>query len=232
MKNAVITGGTGYIAKNLAIYLASKNIKVYVISRNAELSFQDENILVINFDLMNDKIEWIKDISEPIHALFHLAWIGCESRERDDMSLQAENIKLAMNVVRLAKYVHCNKVIFPGSPLEYQDGNDMICETSIPAPHNSYGAVKIASHYIMETLCKQNKINFVYVMVSSIYGPGRNQGVISYAITSLLKGESPKFTSLEQYWDYVYIDDVVNGLYLIGFRGGTNAFTVLVQETI
>lgn len=220
MDNVVITGGSGYIAKKLAIYLALKGLNVYVISRNTDLYFENENIFVIPFDLMNDKIELLDGVPESVHTLFHLAWIGCDSQERDDMLLQADNIQLAMQVVLLAKRVNCNKLIFPGSPLEYQDSNDIISDRAKPAPHNAYGAVKIASHYILQILCKQNNISFIYVMISSIYGPGRNQGVISYTIRSLCQGKTPEFTMLEQYWDYVHIDDVVNGLYLIAFRGG------------
>lgn len=223
---AIITGGSGYIATNLAEYLSSRHVEVYVISRNKKLNFANHNIHVIVYDLCSGVQD--SDIDNlPVNSImYHLAWIGCSSQERNNMSLQIDNINLSMKAVELARRCRCSKFIFAGSPLEYQDGNDIINDKAVPAPHNAYGAVKVACHYIIENMCKEYKIKFIYVMISSVYGPGRRQGVIAYTIDSLLKRESPSFTTLEQYWDYVHISDVVNGLYLFlrtNVRGGTTA---------
>jgi nucleoside-diphosphate-sugar epimerase len=43
--------------------------------------------------------------------------------------------------------------------------------------------------------------------------------MVSYAISSCLKGESPSFTKGEQMWDYLYSRDAGEALYLIGKYG-------------
>jgi nucleoside-diphosphate-sugar epimerase len=65
-------------------------------------------------------------------------------------------------------------------------------------------------------------------MPSSIYGPGRDDNnALSYAIKTLLRGEKPSFTALEQIWDYIYIDDFIEALAAIGERGVAGAVYAL-----
>lgn len=225
-KVVVVTGASGYIGRNLCVYLARKGVKIYAISRKECVHFAEQNITVINGDILHYK-SMLSKIPLRVDALFHLAWNGCDTDERNDMLLQIKNIDLAIATEAFAVALKCKRIIFPGSPLEYQDGNKIISPGAVPAPHNSYGAVKVACHYILESLCKQDKIEFIYVMISSVYGLGRSQGIISYAIKSLLENKKTAFTKLEQYWDYVHIDDVVNGLWLILEKGKAGRFYCL-----
>lgn len=225
-KVVIVTGASGYIGRHLCVYLARKGIKVYAVSRGDCLSFDEENITVVTGDLFNYENMLLK-FPVYVDALFHMAWNGCNPDERNDMVLQIKNIELVIAVEKFAVALNCKRIIFPGSPLEYQDGNKIISPEAVPAPHNSYGAVKVACHYILESLCKQDKLEFIYVMISSVYGLGRSQGVISYAIKSFKKNKKTKFTKLEQYWDYVHIDDVVRGLWLLLEKGKANKFYCL-----
>lgn len=223
---AVVSGASGYIGKKLCAYLATNNITVYAISRNKNLKFYDKNIDVIYGELSNYE-NLLRYLPEEVDVFFHLAWIGAVTSERNDMFKQLPNIELSISAFKLSKALKCKKLIFPGSPLEYQDGNEIIDENAVPAPHNSYGAVKVSCRYILKDLCETEGIDFIYVMLSSVYGPERYQGIISYTIDTLLQKKIPHFTKLEQYWDYVYIDDVVYGLYLIMQHGKVNRFYCL-----
>ena len=66
----------------------------------------------------------------------------------------------------------------------------------------------------------RNNIDFVYAIVAGIYAADRrDNNVIFYTIDKLLRGEKPMLTRLEQLWDYVYIDDVMDAFFLIGEKG-------------
>ena len=67
---------------------------------------------------------------------------------------------------------------------------------------------------------RQTGISLIWTLITSIYGPGRDDNnLLSYAIKTLLKGEKPSFTRLEQQWDYLYIDDLMGALFALGNKG-------------
>jgi nucleoside-diphosphate-sugar epimerase len=67
----------------------------------------------------------------------------------------------------------------------------------------------------------------VIARVFMTYGPGRQnpRKLIPYVITSVLRGQAPEVTSGERQIDWIYIDDVIEGLIsagrVEGVKGGT-----------
>lgn len=96
-----------------------------------------------------------------------------------------------------------------------------------------YGATKAALRIYCDLFARQNDINFNWVLIPSIYGPGRNDNnLIAYEIKTLLAREKPSFTKLEQKWDYIYIDDLIYALILVGERGkGGKVYTIGAGES-
>ena len=79
--------------------------------------------------------------------------------------------------------------------------------------------------YLAEEYARQAGISFIYVVIAGIYAADRkDNNVIFYTIDKLLRGEKPSLTKLEQLWDYVSIEDVVDALALIGDKGENGAF--------
>lgn len=227
----VISGGDGFIGSHLAKYLSNKGYEVFA--------------LVIPNNPATDKIRGIKriniiegdlfDLSSfeniiPINpvAFFHFAWIGVSPEQRKDIGLQMKNINITINAIKLANSIHAKKFIFPGSTFEYSYSNSIINRNTNPSPQDAYGATKISAKYYSQILCREYGIEFVYSVISSIYSEERiDNNVITYTIKSLLKREKPSLTSLEQKWDYVHINDVVDALEFIIRKGKKDSFYVI-----
>jgi NADH dehydrogenase len=101
----VVTGASGFIAKNLRKYLSEQNIELISISRNDFKSFKCETkIISKNYEE--------KNILKKIHnsdALIHLVGIGKQSVSTDyDMI----NTDLTKHVVKLCKKTRIKKIIF------------------------------------------------------------------------------------------------------------------------
>lgn len=78
----------------------------------------------------------------------------------------------------------------------------------------------MATQYLCKQFAKDNGVDFVYAVITGIYAEDRiDNNVISYVIRKLLKKEKPSLTRLEQLWDYIYIDDAVEALYLVAQKG-------------
>lgn len=92
------------------------------------------------------------------------------------------------------EFAHRNgisRVIFPGSASEYACGNEVINGRNIPSPSDLYSASKVATKFLCQTYARQNGISLIWAVITSIYGPGRNdENLITYCIKTLLKGEN------------------------------------------
>lgn len=219
IKKVFIVGGTGFIGKKLVFKLLSEKIEVtaLVLPGEAKIFENCADVLTIEGDLtdFDDTISKIKDRSYDV--FYNLAWIGVGAQYRNDLDVQIKNIQLAMNALKLSKEIGCRKIIFTGSVSEYAYAGVEINGKQLPCPSDFYAATKACVHIYSELVARQNEIEYCRLLIPSVYGPGRDDNnLISYAIKSLIKGETPSFTKLEQKWDYLYIDDLITALYLAG----------------
>jgi nucleoside-diphosphate-sugar epimerase len=101
----VVTGASGFIAKNLRKYLSEKNIELISISRNDFNNFKYETkIISKNYEEKN----LLKKIQNS-DALIHLIGIGKQSVNTDyDMI----NTELTKHIVNLSKKARIKKIIF------------------------------------------------------------------------------------------------------------------------
>ena len=226
MKTAIVTGANGYIGRMLVGKLLNKEASVTAIDLPGTscVHATQKNVAFIEADLVGMS-QLLNDVPADVDVLYHLAWSGVHADLRANYHLQAQNISMSLNMMELAYKKGIKKVVMLGSASEYIGGADAITGYNIPSPIEAYGAAKCAAHIMCETFATENDVALVWATVTSIYGPGRDDNnILSYAIKTLLKGDKPTFTLLEQIWDYLYIEDFMNALYLIGEygRAGTN----------
>lgn len=220
MKTAIVTGAGGFLGRNLIPFLLKKGVAVFALDlpvrENAVL--QHERVHFIAFE--DGSFEKAAEVCHNVDVLYHLAWAGVSTSEKNTPQIQVSNISHTINAITFAKNTGVRKIICPGSTSEHAYCNEPINGHNMPSPGDLYAATKIAVRYIAQTLAKQLEVDLCWLLVASIYGPGRNDNnVITYCIQSLLRGERPLLTSLEQNWDYLYIDDLIEALYLAGESG-------------
>jgi nucleoside-diphosphate-sugar epimerase len=225
MKSVLITGANGFVGSHLTRLFCEMKIKVYALvqcNTDYEIINNLENVDILEFDLGN--VLEIKDrLPQDIDVLYHLAWVGVSTIVKNNDDLQLKNIDYSLNVLKLSKALNVKKIICPGSISEYAYNKYAVTGNDVPSPADFYSAAKVATHYVCDIYARQNNLDFNWVLIPSIYGPGReDSNLITYAIKSLLKGERPSFTMLEQRWDYIYIDDLMEALCCVGKKGKKN----------
>ena len=224
----VITGTDGFIGRHLARRFSDEGYSVFALIRensSGSACLADiPRVQVVSLDLRQWSSFFERLPQEP-EAFIHLAWGGVSPEHRDDFSTQASNIPLSLDAVRLAAALHAKRFILPGSTMEYAYSGQIISAKASPSPQNAYGAAKIAARYLCAALAAELHISFIYAVISGIYAPDRrDNNVIWYTIRSLLEGDVPKLTKLEQKWDYIHIDDVTQAFLLIAQKGKAGAF--------
>lgn len=222
MRKVVITGAGGFIGRNLTRRLLQENILVYGIDIEAaqERILADAGVTPLCVDI-GDKRELanILKTAQP-DVFYHLAWAGVSTDVKNEVGTQVSNILLAMTVLEACEEAGCEHVIIPGSASEYAYCGQTIDGQNAPAPGDAYAASKAAAQVLCQWYARQHGLNLNWLLIGSIYGPGRNDSnILTYTIKALLRGEEPQYTKLEQLWDYIYIDDLIEALYLLGLHG-------------
>lgn len=216
----VVIGANGFIGSHLVNYLLSKHCDVIaLIPKNFTYHhLQQLNVQCVEFSLETIHTIVIQ-ICSAADVVYNMVWVGMRPEERNDTEIQALNFIYNIRIVEFVKNHRIPKLIVPGSAAQYACGNRIIDGMGQAAPSDIYSATKMASYDFCNVLCHQYGIQLVWTLITSIYGPGRNDNnLISYTIKSLLKGIIPSYTNLEQEWDYLYIDDLLKALYLLAIN--------------
>jgi len=101
----VVTGASGFIAKNLRRHLTANNVELISISRNNFKKFKCESKIISNYYDENILFKKIKNVD----ALIHLIGIGKQSIDTDyDMV----NTELTKHVVNLSKKAKIKKIVY------------------------------------------------------------------------------------------------------------------------
>lgn len=223
MKKVLVVGANGFLGSRLSHALEDHGYKVVALvdRRFTYDSIRGHTNIVIREFAMDD-IELLNDdlIFQDVDTLYHFAWAGVNAQTRNESEIQVQNVMYGLKVMEFADHHNIKRVIVPGSAAEVSCGNGVITGNETPAPSDMYSTAKVATRYICQTYARLHHIDLIWTLVTSIYGPGRNDNnLISYVIQKLLKGEKPSTTGLEQQWDYLYVDDLIEAFILLGEKG-------------
>lgn len=223
MKKVLIIGANGFLGSKLTQYLVDKKVSVLAFVPSG---FDYSNIssllgvTCVEFSFGNlNALDHIEELNN-VEMAYNMAWIGVNAKDRNDEVLQLSNVGCNVEVVGFLKRNGIHRLIIPGSAAQFACSGRVIDGTGSPAPSDMYSAAKVATYYYISTLCMINSIELIWPLVTSIYGTGRDDNnLISYVIKTLLKGEKPQTTKLEQKWDYLHVSDLIRAFYLLGERG-------------
>lgn len=219
LKKIVVTGATSMIGVALIEVCLKHNIEVHAIIRpgtnRQDRIIKDDNVhyhLSYLDDLLN-----IQDLPSDCDVFYHFAWAGTDRIQRDDPEVQSQNIKYALDSVKLAKKCGCSKYIGAGSQAEYGPCASVIDENTPYNPVTAYGAAKFASSVLCRKLCEQLDMAFVWGRICSVYGPHDNSNtMLMYAIDCFKSGETANFSEGKQLWNYLYESDAGEIFFRLG----------------
>lgn len=207
----VITGANSFIGIKLAKRSRELGWETILVVRSGRDISQIENSRVVALPL--DEYDCLGSLVGPCDCFVHLAWNGTRGESRMDAGRQQKNIEYSMRGVHSMLAAGCGRVISAGSQAEYGPHKEQISEESACNPNTEYGKAKLIFYKELSALCGQAGIEYKEPRFFSLYGPGDFSGTMILSILRDMLANRPcRLSECKQMWDYLYIDDAIEGL--------------------
>ena len=214
----VISGATSMIGAALTNQLLRNNHEVVAVvrpnTRKTELLNTSPNLSVVACN-MEDYAELENLISGTVDAAVSAAWNGTRGADRNNEALQEENYRSSIAFLKVMIAKGCKKLLTAGSQAEYGlwASERKLTEDTIPAPNTQYGKYKLRFYEYAKAYCGICGCSLIEPRFFSLYGPQDYEGtLIISSLKKMLQDKPCPLTQCVQLWDFLYIDDAVDGL--------------------
>ncbi len=205
-RRILITGASGFIGSHLCRRLCEQEAEVHAVSRSRRASNGRDEPRWWQGDAADAK--FVRELFRTVQPefVFHLAG---ETRGKRDLELVLptfqQNLTTTVNMLLTAAESGCRRVVLAGSLEEPETGK---------TASSPYAAAHVGIHAYARMFHEIFAAPAVVARMFMVYGPGQEamQKLIPYVTLALLRGESPKLSSGKRLVDWIYIDDVVEGL--------------------
>ena len=209
-KKILITGGKGFIGRNLVKKLEEKGALVSIFD------------LADNHDIQN-KNQLQDFIKRKYDVIYHLAGLsGSQRSVQQKLNFIEVNTLAAIDLFELLiKHSPKTKLIISSSRLEYGSPIYLPVDENHPTvPTSTYGVSKLAATQLALIYHFKNNLDVTIFRTSNVYGPHYssqfpNYNVVNHFIDLAKQGKTIEiFGKGEQKRDYLFIDDLVDAFLL------------------
>lgn len=217
-KKTLVIGGTGFIGSNLTSALVESGRSITVLSRGKfapNIDLKGVNRVAGDF---SDK-ELIAKLVSNSDEVVHLAYASVPNTSFDDPIKDLnDNLPPAVHLMRHCADRGVRLIFISSGGTVYGHAKSLpVSETHPTNPISPYGVTKLTLENYAFLYAKTLGLSHICIRPSNPYGAGQRpfsgQGFISTAIaTALQKKPIPIFGDKGTIRDYIYIDDLSNGI--------------------
>lgn len=207
-KTILITGGTGFIGKNLIDSLKNE-YNLILLGRTEKTNYKNLSFYKCDISEISDLENIFK--KEKTDIIIHLATYYKPKNNLDDISGMIDtNVKGLTNLLELSIKYNINKLINTGTCFEFGNQDKKVKEESVYEPWNLYAETKILAENLIDYYSKKG-INVLTLKLFPPFGIHDNhKKLIPYVIKSALSNKNIETSPGEQKWDYIYSKDIAN----------------------
>lgn len=234
MKKIIVTGATGFIGAAFVQYLSRLNIEILALGRKRknELCETARNRLrgarylqldMANISLLPSVISELGWEPGAECVFFNLAWGGQQGLSDLNVAAQLRNVAQAVAALEVASQIGCTRFIQVGTMEEAFTQKYLELEHQRHTQYNRhviYSVAKMAARNALELKSSQLGMDFIYVLHSHVMGPNDDKdSFLQVTLKKIMNGEDLIFSSGEQYFDVISLEDCALGYHLICQKG-------------
>lgn len=226
MKRVIVTGGSGFVGANLVRRLISDGHEVHLLMRPGFQRWRVEEILqqvrVHELDML--QYETLEAIVRSIRPdwIFHLAAHGAYSWQDDFKQILDTNLHSTIHLVQACVGCGFEAFVHAGSSSEYGLKDHAPSESEAVVPNSHYAVAKAAATLYCQFVARRDHAPITTLRLYSAYGPYEEaRRLVPNLILKGLQGAYPPLVSPDTARDYVFVDDVVEGLLAAALSANT-----------
>ncbi len=206
-RRALVTGATGFLGRHLCARLRSDGAHVVGVSRYPSASVDADAQHEV--DLCEaPAVRGLVEETRP-DIVFHLAgWVRGAREAEWVLPALHSNLLSTVHLLDASLASGCPRFVQAGS-LE-----EAVLDAPAAAPSSPYAASKMAATAYCRMFAELYGLPVTLARIFMVYGPGPQDEnkLVPHVVQSQLRGEAPTISSGTRRVDWVYVDDVVEGL--------------------
>jgi nucleoside-diphosphate-sugar epimerase len=208
---ALLTGGAGFIGRNLARRLTVLGYDVVALGRRACPVEGVKGVEAARLDSTSFRDAMA---AQRFDVVFHLAAAGVHPADRNREELVRVNATLPAEVVAAASAYGVGSVVLMGSSAEYAGQGAGLLREDMPLESRKlYGATKAAGGLLALATAAECGLPVAVLRAFNVFGPGEgDHRLLPSLFAKLGRREPVKLSVGTQVRDFVYVDDACDGL--------------------
>lgn len=223
MKKVIVTGANGFIGEAFVKKMLRYGAVVYGVDINVEKldslkHYANFIPVVADFSKYDKLVELIGE--RDFDVFYHFAWQGGFSDALKNYSLQLSNAKATCDALSSAISLRCKKFVMAGTCNEFEIISLLKSKTVSPRYTCIYSTAKISAELICKTLAYNNSIEYSAGLICMTYGEKNYAKTLPNIIMNQLNNNiNPKLVKGTNFYDMIYIDDIVDAFIALGEKG-------------
>lgn len=216
----LVTGGTGFVGRHLVAKLVKAGYHLRcLVRKTSEVTYLKSLGVKITYGDITEKelpLEAVKNVE----TVLHLAGkVGVSESIKEPGAAFSVN---TMGTLNLLEHIRSSGstnylVIYLSTDRVYGNPEaEVVTESEPTIPVEPYGASKLSAENLCRTYSRNYSIPFVIVRGANIYGPGQTGDLLVPNVIHQIMFGAERITTgnPDIYRNFVYVEDVVEALYL------------------
>lgn len=230
---AFVTGGTGFIGREVIKKLVARGYEVMALGRSdaAAITLSTLGATPVMGDITNKAS--MRAAMTGCDVVFHIAgWYKIGAR--DWMDAETINVSGTRNVLTLAHELGVPKIVYTSTVAVFGDTKGELVDESYEGSGpflSEYNRTKWLAHYKVAVPLQQKGAPIIIVMPGGVYGPG-DTSIIAETMRRFYKGQLPLVPGADTLFTYAHVDDVAEGHLLAAEKGKTGESYILAGPAL